>query len=133
MEKGAAVHGVALKQGSGHVNPALEPSNSKEKNFRVRQIPLTLEPGKSLRPYPKLFSNPTESKHILSGILGIVIGSLDVHNFVLGNTREDIFHIVANTTCGAGMIIGLIEGIIYLTKSDAEFVQTYQVGRKTWF
>jgi len=30
-------------------------------------------------------------------------------------------------------IIGLIEGIIYLTKSDSEFVQTYVEGRKEWF
>jgi len=40
-------------------------------------------------------------------------------------------------TCGiaAGVmhIIGLIEGIIYLCKSDEEFVRTYVDGRKEWF
>jgi hypothetical protein len=30
-------------------------------------------------------------------------------------------------------ILGIIEGIIYLTKSDEEFYQTYQVGKKAWF
>jgi hypothetical protein len=30
-------------------------------------------------------------------------------------------------------IIGLIEGIIYLCKSDEEFVRTYVDGRKEWF
>ncbi|NNC62181.1 MAG: hypothetical protein HKO11_07575, partial [Eudoraea sp.] len=30
-------------------------------------------------------------------------------------------------------LIGLIEGIIYLTKSDEEFYNTYQVGKKPWF
>ena len=30
-------------------------------------------------------------------------------------------------------IIGIIEGIIYLTKSDEEFYNTYQVGKKPWF
>jgi len=30
-------------------------------------------------------------------------------------------------------IIGLIEGIIYLTKSDEEFVQTYIRNQKGWF
>jgi hypothetical protein len=30
-------------------------------------------------------------------------------------------------------IIALIEGIIYLTKSDEEFVRTYVDGRKEWF
>lgn len=32
-----------------------------------------------------------------------------------------------------GGILGLIEGILYLTKSDTEFVSTYVVGRKGWF
>ncbi len=30
-------------------------------------------------------------------------------------------------------IIGLIEGIIYLTKSDEEFAQLYVQNRKGWF
>jgi hypothetical protein len=30
-------------------------------------------------------------------------------------------------------LIGLIEGIIYLTKSDAEFVKTYVENRREWF
>jgi hypothetical protein len=30
-------------------------------------------------------------------------------------------------------IIGLIEGIVYLTKSDEEFVRTYVDGRREWF
>jgi hypothetical protein len=30
-------------------------------------------------------------------------------------------------------LIGLIEGIIYLCKSDEEFVRIYVDGRKEWF
>jgi hypothetical protein len=30
-------------------------------------------------------------------------------------------------------LIGLIEGIIYLTKSDQEFVRNYVDGRREWF
>jgi hypothetical protein len=30
-------------------------------------------------------------------------------------------------------IIGLIEGILYLTKSDEDFVATYITGKKGWF
>jgi hypothetical protein len=30
-------------------------------------------------------------------------------------------------------IIGLIEGIMYLTKSDEDFVATYVNGKKGWF
>ena len=30
-------------------------------------------------------------------------------------------------------VIGLIEGIIYLTKSDEDFFQTYAIQKKEWF
>lgn len=30
-------------------------------------------------------------------------------------------------------LIGLIEGIIYLTKTDEDFVATYINGKKGWF
>ena len=75
-----------------------------------------------------------ENKKMIAGILGIVIGSLGIHKFILGYTQEGIIQIVITViTCGLGGIIGLIEGIIYLTKSDEEFYQTYQVGKKGWF
>jgi TM2 domain-containing membrane protein YozV len=83
-----------------------------------------------------------ENKKILAGILAIVLGSLGIHKFVLGYQKEGIIMLVVTIvlgffTCGVGAslmgIIGLIEGIIYLTKSDAEFYNTYQVGRKPWF
>ncbi|RMA66205.1 TM2 domain-containing protein [Ulvibacter antarcticus] len=75
-----------------------------------------------------------ENKKLIAGILAIVIGSLGIHKFILGYTQEGIIQIVITVvTCGIGGIIGLIEGIIYLTKSDEEFYQTYQVGKKGWF
>lgn len=75
-----------------------------------------------------------ENKKILAGILAIVIGSLGIHKFILGYTQEGIIQIVITiVTCGIGGIIPLIEGIIYLTKSDEEFYQTYQVGKRAWF
>jgi TM2 domain-containing membrane protein YozV len=83
-----------------------------------------------------------ENKKMLAGILAIVLGSLGIHKFVLGYQKEGIIMLVVTIvlgffTCGAGAslmgIIGLIEGIIYLTKSDEEFYNTYQVGRKPWF
>jgi len=36
-------------------------------------------------------------------------------------------------TCGAGGVIGLVEGIIYLTKSDEDFVKTYIQNKRGWF
>jgi TM2 domain-containing membrane protein YozV len=75
-----------------------------------------------------------ENKKVLAGILAIMIGSLGIHKFILGYTKEGLIQIAITVcTCGAGGIVGLIEGIIYLTKSDEEFYQTYQVGKKGWF
>jgi TM2 domain-containing membrane protein YozV len=78
------------------------------------------------------------SKKIAAGICGILVGSLGIHKFVLGiNTPAIIMLLVTLLTCGAGAIvmhaIGLVEGIIYLTKSDEDFYQTYVVGKKEWF
>lgn len=73
-------------------------------------------------------------KKVAAGILGILIGSLGVHRFYLGDTKGGILRIVISVvTCGVGSIIGLIEGIIYLTKSDEEFVETYINQKKAWF
>lgn len=73
-------------------------------------------------------------KKIIAGILGILVGGLGVHKFVLGYTTEGLIQIVITfVTCGAGSIIGLIEGIIYLTKSDEDFVRTYIQNKKGWF
>lgn len=73
-------------------------------------------------------------KKLLAGLLGILLGWTGAHKFVLGYTKEGIIQLIASlVTCGFFGIIGLIEGIIYLTKSDAEFVATYITGRKGWF
>ena len=74
-------------------------------------------------------------KKIVAGILGILLGWLAIHKFYLGYTKEGIIHLVISlVTCASvGSIIGLIEGIIYLTKSDEEFVQTYITNKKGWF
>ena len=75
-----------------------------------------------------------ENKKIASDILAILIGSLGIHKFYLGYTTEGIIQLVLSiVTCGLAGIVPFIEGIIYLTKSDEEFYQTYQVGKKAWF
>jgi TM2 domain-containing membrane protein YozV len=78
------------------------------------------------------------SKKVAAGICGILIGGLGIHKFILGfNTAGLIMLLVTLLTCGAGGlvmgVIGLIEGIIYLTKSDEEFYQLYAVQKKEWF
>ena len=75
---------------------------------------------------------PQESKKVVAGILAILLGGLGVHKFFLGNTVAGIIMLVLSCT-GIPALIGLIEGIIYLTKSDAEFDAIYVQGAREWF
>jgi TM2 domain-containing membrane protein YozV len=77
---------------------------------------------------------PGADKKIPAGVCGILLGALGIHRFILGDTTGGILRILISiVTCGAGGLIGLIEGIIYLTKSDEDFVEEYIVQKKAWF
>jgi len=88
---------------------------------------------------PESWNTPSqprqENKKVVAGVLAILLGWLGIHKFILGYTQEGIIQLVIGVvTCGTiSSLIGLIEGIIYLTKTDEEFYQTYQVGKKGWF
>ena len=81
--------------------------------------------------------NPSEKK-LVAGLLAILLGALGIHKFYLGYQKEGLIMLLVTVlTCGiAGAVIcviGIVEGIIYLTKSDEEFTATYVTGRKGWF
>ena len=76
-------------------------------------------------------------KKIVAGILGIIVGGFGIHKFILGYQREGLIMLLVSVlSCGmlAGVmhVIGIVEGIIYLTKSDEDFVRTYVQGQKGW-
>lgn len=78
------------------------------------------------------------SKKVAAGICGILLGAFGIHKFILGYTTEALIMLLGTIlTFGiAGFIfsiIGLAEGIIYLTKSDEEFISTYVTSKKGWF
>ena len=78
------------------------------------------------------------SKKLPAGILGILLGAFGIHKFILGYTSAGIIMLLVSILSffllsWVMAIIGLIEGIIYLTKSDEEFVATYVDGQKAWF
>ena len=77
-------------------------------------------------------------KRVAAGVCAILLGSLGVHKFILGLTTPGIIMAAVTVlTCGVGGavmgVVGLVEGIVYLTKSDQEFYQTYCVEKKGWF
>jgi len=85
---------------------------------------------------------PGAEKKIVAGVLALLLGGLGIHKFYLGYTTAGIIMLVVSigvgsVTCGIGYgimhLIGLIEGIIYLTKTDADFVATYITNKKEWF
>ena len=61
---------------------------------------------------------------VTAGILALLLGGLGVHKFYLGDTGKGILYLLF---CWSGIpgIIGLIEGILYLTASDSEFEAKY--------
>lgn len=73
-----------------------------------------------------------KSKKTTAGICAVLLGGLGIHKFVLGYTTAGIIMILLACT-GISSVIGLIEGILYLTKSDEDFYNTYIKGQKAWF
>ncbi|MCP9926710.1 TM2 domain-containing protein [Cyanobium sp. CH-040] len=82
------------------------------------------------------------NKKLAAGLTGIFLGAFGVHKFILGYTKPAIIMLVVSlagglVTCGVASfvmgVIGLIEGIIYLTKTNAEFETTYLDAEKSWF
>jgi TM2 domain-containing membrane protein YozV len=87
---------------------------------------------------PTATAHPKAGNKIAAGVFGIVLGSLGIHKFILGYTGAGlIMLLITLLTCFVASpithLIGLIEGIIYLTKSDADFVKTYVESRREWF
>ncbi len=83
-----------------------------------------------------------DSKRVVAGILAIILGCLGVHKFILGYTTEGVIILLISVigffiTCGLSAsamgVLGLIEGIVYLTKTDEEFIELYQLNKKPWF
>jgi len=93
--------------------------------------------------------NSAGNKKIIAAVTAILVGYLGVHKFVLGYNEEGIIYLVVNLvlvptigafTCGFGFalygityLIPVIEGVIYLTKSDEDFINIYQLNKKAWF
>ncbi len=82
------------------------------------------------------------SNKVPAGLCGILLGTLGIHKFILGYTTEGIIMLLISViggllTCGIASavvhVIGVVEGIIYLSKSDQDFVNTYVVRKQGWF
>ncbi len=134
--------------------PEINPTSPQPPPSAGEQSPQVVEPVPA--PAPVVDTTPgqipaseIQNKKLVSGLLGILVGGLGIHKFYLGYQQEGLIMLLVTVlgggfgtflTCGllAPVLfvmptIGLIEGVLYLTKSDKEFADTYLTGRKTWF
>ena len=82
---------------------------------------------------------------IAAGLLALFLGGFGAHKFYLGYTGPAILYLLTFTVGWFILwillyiptiilaIIAFVEGIIYITKSEEEFHETYVVNKKTWF
>lgn len=80
--------------------------------------------------------------HVAAGLLAIFLGVFGVHKFYLGYNVQG-FTLLALSIIGgilsfgliAGVvwIVAIIEGIIYLAKTQSQFERLYISGRREWF
>ena len=106
--------------------------------FRALEEPAPVHAPVSAIPGPVRPTTANSKSKTAAGVLGILLGGLGIHKLYLGYTGPGILFLLAFIfTCGfAGLItgpIGLIEGIIYLTKSEEEFDAIYVQGRRSFF
>ena len=80
-------------------------------------------------------------KKLAAGLCAILVGSLGVHKFLLGKPVSGVIMLVVSLVtipCAfVGMIVmtvvSVIEGIIYLSKTDREFYESYIRRKRRWF
>ena len=68
--------------------------------------------------------NSPVNRKLIAGLLGILLGSFGIHKFYLGQTGWGIVYLIFFWTFIPGLV-GIVEGIIYLTMKEADFNQKY--------
>lgn len=94
--------------------------------------------------YQQPYTQPmiTTKDHVAAGLLAIFLGVFGIHKFYLGYNTSG-FIMLAVTIIGGALtftlaawviwLIAIIEGILYLTKSQSEFEQIYVLNKREWF
>ena len=108
-----------------------------------RQSPSSAQGAYQQPPVQPHYAAPLSSRdHVAAGLLAIFLGGFGVHKFYLGYNTQGFILLALSLVGGmfsfgliAGVvwIISIIEGIIYLTKTQSEFEQLYVYGKHEWF
>ncbi|WP_194767229.1 NINE protein [Tamlana sp. I1] len=130
------------KNTNNDLNKAFDSAKEKAKGFAEE----AKETASEFAENAKETFGSSDNQKVLAGILALLFGAFGVHKFILGYNKEGgillgitvLGMVLSCVGVGALFVwmpgaVGFIEGIIYLTKSDADFYNTYQVGKKPWF
>lgn len=82
---------------------------------------------------PALAAGPFAANHksrIAAALFGILLGGLGIHHFYLGHIGLGILYLVFCWTI-VPAVVGIIEGIIYLSMSNAAFSAKYDAQAST--
>lgn len=72
----------------------------------------------------QFIAQPQHNK-LVAGLLAILLGSFGVHKFYLGQPAMGVLYLLFCWTF-IPSLVGIIEGIMYLSMSDGEFYQKYR-------
>ena len=104
--------------------------------------PYTQQPYGQSYQQPYAQASSCSKDHVAAGLLAIFLGSLGIHKFYLGYNTPG-FIMLAVSVVGsifslglaglAMVVISIVEGVLYLSKSQTEFEQIYVFNKKEWF
>lgn len=145
------------QQGAASQQPAGQPRQPYAQPGYAAQQPYAQQPGQaayysqsngyyasSQGAYQVPYQQPLvhTKDHVAAGLLAIFLGVFGVHKFYLGYHTTGFIMLgvtilgsllTIGIAAGVVWLIGVIEGIIYLTKSQSEFEQLYVFNKREMF
>ena len=138
-QQGNDVWGQTCRQANGQ---AYQQAQGPWQTNQTYSPPYTQQPYGQPCQQPYAQAAPNTKDHVAAGLLAIFLGSLGIHKFYLGYNTPG-FIMLAVTIVGsifslgiaglAMVVISIVEGIIYLSKSQTEFEHLYVFNHKEWF
>lgn len=145
------------QQGAASQQPTGQPQQSYAQSGYAAQQPYAQQPGQAAYysqsngyyasnqgAYQVPYQQPLvhTKDHVAAGLLAIFLGVFGVHKFYLGYHTTGFIMLgvtilgsllTIGIAAGVVWLIGVIEGIIYLTKSQSEFEQLYVFNKREMF